>query len=250
MRGRSAALLGLVVVMLVGACGATPSGTGSPATSAPVPGTASGTVPSAPGTASASAASSAAPSPSPAPLVTPRTSDLFTCLSQLQPDPSPSPGAPIEGQQAVDMGAGHVLPGTAVTYASCPPATGKHYNSAGLGPIAPRFYGPDDDVIPQGWLHNLEHGGFVVLYNCVLGACDTATLSQLRTLAATFPASPRCQIPGGALSPVIARFDQMQAPFAALVWDRVYFQQTLDTADILAFWANVGETTNPEKFCP
>jgi hypothetical protein len=49
---------------------------------------------------------------------------------------------------------------------------------------------------------------------------------------------------------VIARFDQMRAPFAALVWDRVYFQQSLDTADILAFWANVGETTNPEKFCP
>jgi hypothetical protein len=42
------------------------------------------------------------------------------------------------------MGRSHVAPGTEVHYTLCPPATGSHYNTAGLGPIAPRYYTPDD----------------------------------------------------------------------------------------------------------
>ena len=173
----------------------------------------------------------------------------YACSIQLDPaSPAPS-GSPVTGQAEDDMTRGHVVVGTPVTYTFCPPASGKHYNASGQGPIAPRFYGPDDTTVPEGWIHNLEHGGLVILYNCARSGCDTNSLDQLKTLAASFPASPRCQIPGGLISPVITRFDSMKSSFAAVVWDRVLFLDKLDTAQILDFFKNVGETTNPEQQC-
>jgi hypothetical protein len=173
----------------------------------------------------------------------------YACSIQLDPaSPAPS-GTTVTGQREDDLGRQHVTVGTQVTYTYCPPASGNHYNAAGQGPIAPRFYGPDDTTIPQNWIHNLEHGGLVVVYNCARSGCDTASLDQLRQLATNFPASPICKIPPLIISPVIARFDTMKSNFAALVWDRVLFQDKLDTAQILEFFKNVAESANPEKQC-
>jgi hypothetical protein len=173
----------------------------------------------------------------------------YACSIQLDPATSPSPGSSIVGQAEDDMARGHVAVGSPVTYTYCPPASGKHFNAAGEGPIPARFYGPDDTRIPQNWVHNLEHGGLVILYNCSRNGCDTNSLDQLRALASSFPASPRCNIAGGLISPVIARFDQMKASFAAIVWDRVLFQDTLNTGQMLEFFKNVGEVGNPEPQC-
>ena len=169
----------------------------------------------------------------------------------LQEDPaSPAPsGAPVTGQRQDDQGRGHLAVGTSVTYTYCPPASGKHYNASNEGPIAPRFYSPDDNIIPQNWIHNLEHGGIVILYNCARTACDTASLDQLRQLPTNFPASPICHIAGGLISPVIARFDTMKANYAAVVWDRVLYQDKLDVPQILEFFKNEGEKANPEQQC-
>ena len=172
----------------------------------------------------------------------------YACSIQLDPA-SATPGASIVGQPEDDMTRGHVAVGSPVTYTFCPPASGKHYNAPGQGPIQPRFYGPEDTALPESWVHNLEHGGLVVLYNCARNGCNADAQNQLKQLAVNFPASPRCHIAGGLLSPVIARFDQMKASFAAIVWDRVLFQDTLNTADMLQFFKNVGETTNPEQQC-
>ncbi len=172
----------------------------------------------------------------------------YACSIQLDPA-SAAPSASIVGQPEDDMARGHVAVGTPVTYTYCPPASGKHYNAAGQGPIAPRFYGPDDTTVPQAWIHNLEHGGLVILYNCARSGCDTTSLDQLRQLTATFPTSPRCNIAGGLLSPVVTRFDTMKSSFAAVLWNRVLFMDTLDTQKILEFFKNVAETENPEPQC-
>ena len=135
-------------------------------------------------------------------------------------------------------------------YTYCPPASGPHYNQPGvLGPIQPRVYGPDDFTQPQGWVHNLEHGALVLLYKCPGGACDDAGQQQLRQFFQSFPNSPVCNIPPGQLSPVVARFDDMAWPYAAIVWDRVLPLQTLDTAAILDFYKTFGDRTNPEVQC-
>ena len=150
------------------------------------------------------------------------------------------------------MGRNHVPVGDKITYTYCPPASGSHLNAAGAGPIRPLLYGPNDSTVPEGWIHNLEHGAMVIVYRGRDGDPGITTAGQqaLRTLYDNFPNSPVCGIaPGTSVGPVIARFDQMATPYAAIVWDRVLPLQTLDTAQILAFYEQWGEKTNPEAQC-
>jgi hypothetical protein len=139
-------------------------------------------------------------------------------------------------------------------YTLCPPASGPHFNGSGIGPIRPQVYGPDDYAPPQGWLHNMEHGAIVVLYRGGEGseAVTEDGQAKLRELYRNFPLSPICGFERG--NPdngvIIARFDDMEWPYAALVWDRVLPLQTLDANLIYRFWATEGERTNPENRCP
>ncbi len=182
------------------------------------------------------------------------TAPTYACTNTSQPAPAGTPlpnGSPAPlGQAQPDMGNVHVTVGTNQKYAYCPPASGPHYNALNEGPIAAKYYGPDDGTRPEGWIHNLEHGGIVILYNCKMGACTDATAATLQGLATTFPDSPQCHIKAGSGSPVIARFDDMPAPFAALVWDRLIYLDTLDVTKIKAFYQSEAEVTNPELQCP
>jgi Protein of unknown function (DUF3105) len=179
------------------------------------------------------------------------TSKAYGCTTLSTPAPAESVGpseTPLLGQAQPDMGRSHIVPGTVQTYTYCPPASGFHVNSAGLGPIQPRFYGPDDATEPEGWIHNMEHAGLVVLYSCAGGCPDDATLQKLQDFAnpATFPTSPICKIPAGVVGPVVARFDDMKTKFAAMVWDRIFLMDTFDPAQVLTFYQQFGDTTEPE----
>ncbi len=145
------------------------------------------------------------------------------------------------GQVQQDMGNQHVQTGDKVTYAICPPASGKHINQSGFGPLQPKVYGPDDQSVPNGWVHNLEHGGLVLLYSCDKGACDAAAIQQLRDFSAGFPASPVCGLAPGIVGPVVARFKQMPTRYAALLWDRVLYLDQLDDQEIYSFFTRYGE---------
>jgi hypothetical protein len=182
------------------------------------------------------------------------TSPAYACAAQFSPapTPSPAPGATQRlGYVQTDTGREHVTTGSFVRYALCPPATGKHYNATGEGPIKATIYGPDEQVVPEGWIHNLEHGGLVLLYRCTGGdtACSDSGQAALRQFDASFPNSPICNLPAGSIGPVVARFDQMKWPYAALVWGVVLPLDSLDTKQILAFFAQSGERTNPEQLC-
>ncbi len=86
----------------------------------------------------------------------------YACSTTWDPAPTASPAAgatPALGFIQPEIGSNHINRGANATYAYCPPASGPHYNDPGVaGPIAARVYGPDDAAIPQGWVHNLEHG--------------------------------------------------------------------------------------------
>lgn len=183
------------------------------------------------------------------------SASAYSCTTEWNPEPTASPAAgssPGLGYVQPDMGRRHLGVGEKVTYTYCPPASGSHDNAPGAGPIAPRLYGPNDSAIPEGWIHNLEHGAMVILYRGRDGDPGLSSAGQqaLRTLYDGFPVSPVCGIaPGTSTGPVIARFDQMTTPYAAIVWDRVLPLQTIDSAQILAFWQEWGERTNPEAQC-
>jgi hypothetical protein len=152
------------------------------------------------------------------------------------------------GQVQPDQGNSHVQSGDKVTYPVCPPASGKHINRVGFGPLEPKVYGPDDQSLPNGWIHNLEHGGMVLLYSCDKGACDEAGLGALRDTAAGFPASALCSLPAGVVGPVVARFEQMPTRYAALIWNRALYLDTLDAAKIYDFYTRYGERVSDGKW--
>ena len=193
------------------------------------------------------------------------TQPAYACINPFTPTPAPSFVAPtvVPGQSGpavtppppgyvqVDMGHQHVPIGERVRYTYCPPASGKHFQVPG-GPIDGGLYGPNERAVPQGWIHNLEHGAIVLLYSCPEGTgpgCDDAGQTALGALLAKWPASPVCKLPAGNLTPVIARFDDMPYPYAALVWDLVLPMQTLDESLLFEFYRTQGERFNPEKQC-
>lgn len=170
---------------------------------------------------------------------------------------SPPVTAPPPGYVQLDGGAGHVDTGLTIRYPSCPPASGKHYNGSGVGPIRAGFYGLNDPAVPPGWVHNLEHGYTVLLYRCttpgsdqLAEACTDSGQAALRDMISRWPNTPYCNTPPGTFNPVIARFDDMAWPYAVLVWDVILPLQTLDEAAIFDFQAQRGERFNPEVLCP
>lgn len=177
----------------------------------------------------------------------------YACSTVWTPTPTASPAAgatPALGYVQPDMGRGHLAVGDKVSYTYCAPASGSHYNKPGAaGPIPARVYGPNDSVLPEGWLHNLEHGGIVILYTGASSGATPEGQAQLRALYDAFPAGPVCGTPKGQTAPIMARFDQMSTPFQAIVWGRVLPLDTLDQTKIIAFWEQWGERTNPEKQC-
>jgi hypothetical protein len=163
----------------------------------------------------------------------------------------PATTPPPPGYVQPDMGHLHQDPGSTITYQFCPPASGKHYNSAGIGPIRPGVYGPNDPAVPPGWVHNLEHGALVLLYSCTQApdACTDAGQDALEALYASWPNSPLCDYPAGTRdTPVFARYDDMPWPYAGVVWDLVLPMQTLDEPLLLDFFERNAEQFAPELY--
>jgi uncharacterized protein DUF3105 len=172
------------------------------------------------------------------------TQASYTCSILFDPSPTPSPSAGSSeriGFAEDNMGALHQV-SRPQRYTFCPPASGDHYNQPGvLGPIVPRVYAPSDSVGPPNWVHNLEHGGLVILYKGDSEGATDAGQQTFKQFFDSFPPSPICQLPAGRVSPVIARFDSMKWPYAALVWNRVLPLPEWDPALVLKFYATESE---------
>ena len=172
----------------------------------------------------------------------------YACSTIWTPDPTASPAAGATdnlGYVQPDMGNSHVSRGDKVTYTYCAPASGSHVNLPGVaGPIPARVYGPTDSVIPQGWIHNLEHGGLVILYKTDSAGATPDGQAKFKAFFEAFPPAQNC-------GPIIAPFDKMSTPFQAILWGRVLPLETFDEAKLTAFWEQWGGRTNPEKGgCP
>ena len=132
------------------------------------------------------------------------TAASYSCSIQWEPAPTAAPAAGASarlGYQQDDMGISHAV-SKPQRYTFCPPASGNHYNQPGtLGPITPRVYRPTDSVGPSNWIHNLEHGGIVILYKGDSEGATEAGLQRFRSFFDTFPPSPICQLPAGSALP-------------------------------------------------
>ena len=83
-------------------------------------------------------------------------------------------GKPVGAAQAItDEGRGHVVRPARVPYKHQPPSSGMHYNDEGA-PHKPWGVAPSE-LLPEEFVHNLEHGGIVLLYRCSGSECDAAS---------------------------------------------------------------------------
>jgi hypothetical protein len=122
-----------------------------------------------------------------------------------------------------------------VDYETLPPPGGPH------DPCWVPWAIYDHEIRTERWVHNLEHGGLVFLYNCPEG-CDIAPLVSL---VQSLP-------PGRA---VMAPYAEMDSRFAVLSWGVRMLTECVDTAALQAFYdANVGHApeniTQDPAGCP
>ena len=112
----------------------------------------------------------------------------------------------------------------------------------------PRVYGPDDTVIPNGWVHNLEHGALVVLYKGArrstrprCGPCSTPC-RRAPSAASSQEGSRRARSSPGSTT------WRGRSPRSSGV---AYCRSRRSTSrPILDFYQTFGERTNPEELCP
>lgn len=143
---------------------------------------------------------------------------------------NPEPAGPVELGVEIAVpndGAAHFPTGTDLNYDHNPPASGPHWPN----PAQPGFY--DTTVPTEQWVHNLEHGYIVILFDC-RGTCDSVLLQNLQNFAASAPASAIF----GYAKIVVTPYDGLpeNALLAAIAWDVQLFLDSFDQAVLLEFF--------------
>ena len=136
----------------------------------------------------------------------------------------PLPKVGVQGHAVEAEGRDHVDIGTPIVYQNRPPSSGPHY------PRTLRYGVLDRDVEPGYWVHNLEHGGIVVLYNCA-EPCP-ALVRQLREVYAKAPPSERYHVVKLAAVPD----HDMDHQLAVVAWGYIDEMDAFDADRILAFY--------------
>src|SRR5579864_1934420 len=138
---------------------------------------------------------------------------------------------PPVGQPIDEMPHTHINPPATVTYNHNPPTSGCHYNLGyGSAPIQTGVY--NQPVQSEYWIHNLEHGYIVVLYNCPTG-CDTQ-FQALRTWYHQLPPDQGFPYP----KVIVLPFTGMDVPFAAVSWDWYDPIPSFSIAEVQRFYDN------------
>jgi hypothetical protein len=138
------------------------------------------------------------------------------------------------GQAIPDEGtATHIDPSTTATYKFYPPTSGPHYNVAGFAPVDWQTIA----TLQEGqFIHNLEHGGIAILYNCPSGNDCTTLKNQLENYVKNLaPAEPTYNEVKLVLTPYSRG---MQKKIALVAWHYVDFLDTYDQNEITRFYEN------------
>lgn len=139
-------------------------------------------------------------------------------------------GKPVGPAFAVaDEGRSHVARPQLVTYQHQPPSSGNHYSDA----QAPRPWGANHDTLQaQEYLHNLEHGGIVLVYQCSGTQCDDF-YTWAQALFGQLPKEPKFSEVKFLSTP----YQAMTPKFALLAWDHEQdFTGLPSTADATKFY--------------
>jgi hypothetical protein len=147
------------------------------------------------------------------------------------PGPNETPSVPLGEDVAIpNEGASHVPVGTQVDYQHVPPASGSHWSAAGTAPVAPGVYA--QILEEEQWVHNLEHGYVVILYDCPSG-CEPTLTAELEAL---FDAAPQSTL-FNKKKLVIAPYSGLPARITAIAWDVQLYLDAFNAQTLLDFYA-------------
>jgi len=134
-------------------------------------------------------------------------------------------GGPVEILD--DQGRGHIAPGNAGgPYLTIPPASGSHWitNPSETVPTgSPARWGAYGTPLPdEVQIHNLEHGGIVLNYNCSEGCAEL--VDQLQSV-----------IPGQGAQFILAPYPNMSTRIAITSWRHIDQMDEFDADRLNAF---------------
>jgi hypothetical protein len=136
----------------------------------------------------------------------------------------------------------HVAIGTEVEWDSNPPSSGPHF------PIWAAYQAYTSPV-PRGYyVHDLEHGAVVFLYNCPNGCPDV--VATLQAASDAIPDDPLCTQAGEGVRvrTVITPDPLLDVPVAAAAWGYTYKAACADLPTLTAF-ARAHYGNGPEVLC-
>jgi len=146
-----------------------------------------------------------------------------------------NPVSTLVGQLIADEGtASHVPVSQALSYKFYPPTSGPHYGQPDA-PVPWQTIGTSSAPLVEGqFVHNLEHGGIAILYNCPSGSDCTTLKNQLENYVQNLaPLEPTY----GEVKIVITPYAQGMTKKVALVaWHYVQFLDGYDQAAITQFY--------------
>lgn len=134
------------------------------------------------------------------------------------------PAAALQGRQVETEGRQHIANGEPIVYRNRPPSSGPHYERT------LRYGVFEREMEPGYWVHNLEHGGIVLLFNCA-DACPNL-VQQLRQVYTSAPASQK----HGVVKLSAVPYRDMDHRLAAVAWGYVDEMDEFDRDRVLAFY--------------
>jgi hypothetical protein len=148
------------------------------------------------------------------------------------------PGRPVpnQGQTHIERGVAHQA------YNSKPPTSGPHWNIAGEAPINWGIY--DKRIDDEAQLHNLEHGGIMIQYNC-----DCPDLvKQLTDWYNSYVPTHPLPLFKNSSKIIIAPYPDMPHRIALTAWNRIDELENFDQERIekfVAAWRDKGPEAVP-----
>lgn len=153
--------------------------------------------------------------------------------SQSQPGRSAS----IQGTQHIGKEEQHVV------YNTKPATSGPHWSIGGEAPVS---WGISKQPLPdEAMVHNLEHGGIAIQYNCRECPELVSAIEDFYTRYSTNP-SNRLPLYPGSTKIVVAPYYDMSTRIAVTAWGRIDIMDNFDEERITRF-IDAYRDKGPEK---
>ena len=149
----------------------------------------------------------------------------------------PGRSVPLQGSQHIGKGEQHIA------YNTKPATSGPHWSIGGEAPVGWGIY--KQPIPDEGMLHNLEHGGIAIQYNCRECPELVSALEDFYTRYTTNP-SNRLPLYPGSTKIVVAPYDEMSTRIALTAWGRIDTMDNFDEERITRF-VDAFRDKGPEK---